>query len=394
MMPFIVLISGLSNLVLGLLVYFKTPRKKVGRFFLLFTLCAAVWIFDNFLWLVTKDMIWLRLSYSAGVVFSISALFWVHALVETKMHFYYYAFYIIGIALFIASPIDGLIIQDVEEIFSSGFKTHGGPFFDVYSIFMVGALFSALRELFLGYRREKGVKRSQLRYVFLGGLLFASLVIFLDFIIPLLFNYFVLASLDAPVSLVLISLTSYATLRYRLMDAQIFLKQGFIYSIVGLLAYGMFYFIAWSALRIFGSFTTTPALIMVLFVSFIFTFFLPKVKAAAIFLANHYLYATIYDVQKTIHNLADSLTSMVNMRTLGSAVIATMQKTFSTHKVAFVVWQKERPYIQSEQFSKEEKIHLKKTSPQLDFVREIIIADEVDFYRQIQRFKKAYIRIL
>lgn len=346
MILFIILIAGISNLILGSLVFYKLPSSKTARRFFLFTVAAAIWIFTNFLWLLTYDYFWIKATYTSGIAFVLSGLLWTYSLTETKVLIWHYALYIVGFALAIASLIDNMVVVLRPNAFNNttpfpitynSITVGEGILFNALSVFMFIAMALILIRLHKGVCQSDGLKKTQIKYVFISGLLFMTLVFLFDFLLPSVFHNSFFAFFDSPLSLLLIASFAYTTLRFRLMNVQVLIRQGFVYAALAIFSYATFHLTAWFLLRSFGSLWTLAPLTLGSVIALIFALSFRYVYKFVIYFANHYLYANIYNAEETFRNLTDRLVTIVDMGVLAKTIADAIMNTFTVQKIAIVL---------------------------------------------------------
>lgn len=341
MILFIILIAGISNLTLGSLVLYKMPRSKTARMFFLFTVAASAWIFTNFFWRLTYDYPWLKATYATGVAFVLFGLLWTHSLTAIKIPAWYYTLAFFGIAFFAASLADNLVVlrpelrADANAIIFSDYAAFGqGILFNSLSVFMLIAMLLTLFRLYQGFRQSRGLQKVQIKYVFISGIFFITLVFVFDFFLPSFFHNFTFAFVDSPLSLLLIAVFTYTTLRFRLMNVQVLIRKGFVYVALGIFSYAAFHFVAWFLFAAFGSLWTLAPLTFGLIIALFFAFSFRYAYRFAIYFANRYLYANIYNAEETFRNLTDRLVAIVDLGTLAQTIADAITNTFTVKKIA------------------------------------------------------------
>lgn len=388
MSEFFIALSALSNVVLGILVYRKQPHDKTARLFFLFTLSAALWIITNLLWHISLTYYSLSLTYTTGVIFAFTGLLWSSALTK-KSYSHFYLLYVLTLGLFVLTFLEDAIVGKFHGKFIGDYsKIKTGPFFVLYALYMLWVLMRSLYYLWCGYRNEHGLRKKQIKYVFLGSLIFVSIVLISDFLIPSIFNNFTFAFIDSSFSLILIGLTAYATLKYRLMDVQILLKKSFIYGAIALFSYGIFHLVAWSLLRFFGSLWSLPALMSGFFVALVFALLLPTVERLFVSIANNYLYANIYNAQSALQQLTNTIISMVKLHQIVNYIVAAIESTFNTSRIAFVITSPQFPIVKRKGFAKKFVRVFEEALPCLQQLNSIFLTDEIEYHKKQGTYPK------
>ena len=380
MAEFLIALSALSNIILGILVYRKKSRDKSAKLFFIFTISAALWIATNLMWKNFFTYRWLALTYSSGVLFAFMGLIWPYMLVK-KTYPRFFLLYLVSITLFILTFVNNMIVIEFPGQFSgeqNQFQT--GPIFFVYAFYMLWVLGWSTHCLWSGYKNEKGLRKKQIQYVLLGGVIFNAIVIISDFILPGIFNNFTFAFIDSPSSLILIGLTAYATLKFRLMDVEVLIEKGFIYTTVGLFTYGIFHITAWSLTRLLGNLHSLPALIASLLIAFVFAILLPHVKHLCVIIANKQFYANIYNAQDAFQKLANAVVTMVKLNQIAINIVNTIRTTLNVSRIAFITTQERTQVIKRKGFTKTHTKIFEKNAHLLQQLHSIFLAEEIEYY--------------
>ncbi|OGY61211.1 MAG: hypothetical protein A3F99_01300 [Candidatus Colwellbacteria bacterium RIFCSPLOWO2_12_FULL_43_11] len=113
------------------------------------------------------------------------------------------------------STIQGLHINSqVTPILTTGYL------FDYYSIFIMVFYAVLIYEIVGGLRKYNDVRKTQLKYILIGSLLFGCTSILVNFILPF-FNIVPVAPYDAQSSIFFVAFSAYAILKHKLFDAKI-----------------------------------------------------------------------------------------------------------------------------------------------------------------------------
>ncbi|MQY65039.1 MAG: GAF domain-containing protein, partial [Clostridia bacterium] len=238
-MKWIVLVGGIANFLLGLLILKKGAPIPLKKPFTIFAFLTSLWVFSNFIFLVSPSTFWFRTAYALGALIPSSALIWVLCFSTGKKPSLSLSYigYGIGFLFFTLCYVNNIFIAGIIPQVS-GFKENYGPFFPVYSIYMSGILLYLLYRIFLCSRKFTGIKREQAKYIFLGGATFAIISFVVSFLLPL-FGYAKYGILDSPSSLFFVGFTVLAIIQYRLLDINVAITRGTIFAVVYALVLGI-----------------------------------------------------------------------------------------------------------------------------------------------------------
>lgn len=230
-MPFYIIATllVLLDFFLGAYVLVKNPGRLNSRAFALFSFSAGLWTLGIVLLFSSHNFNFNKLIMGAGVVMIFGFFLFAKTFPEVKtLNKKFWLNLLPFIFLIITVPfniyVKGMYLGDngiPQPILS--------PFFPIYASLTGGyAAYSALL-LALAYKNNLGKTRQQLQYIFLGAVLFISIAILCDAVLPALgiYNY----NLVGPMaSAVFIAFTAYAIVRHNLFDIKVVLQKSLTYS--------------------------------------------------------------------------------------------------------------------------------------------------------------------
>lgn len=310
--------SGIVNFVtsflMSILVYTKNPKSTVNKTFSLFSVAVAHWSLFYFVWLLTTDKnladLLLR-TCMIGVLF-MPSLFthFVLSLTLTRIN----RFWIV--TNYLISFIFAMFV------YTSLYARWGGPFLVVPYWAKTGPLFHlAITHFFIniiyshflllkGIIGQRGVLRNQLFYVFLGtsiGYIAGSTNYFSWYRIPIppFLNIFV--------SFYVISV-AYAIIKHRLMDIELVIKKGLVYSALTAIITGIFLSIILVWERIFVGITGYGSLWVGIIAAFVIAVIFQPLRESIHELVDKYFFRVRYDYQRILNKYSHTLAQpMVNL---------------------------------------------------------------------------------
>ncbi len=239
------LVTAATHCVLAVFIYLKGRKRLTNVTYALYSLAISWWSSLEVLAITAADartaLFWWRLNH-VGVIFI--PIFFVHFVMsvldpplQRKRRPFIRAVYLFGILCLLlnASP---LFIREVVPKFSFRYFINPGTVYPVFFVFWVGLAVYGLIELFKVYVSSSGAKRNQLTYfywsmfiAYLGGapnflptfnIEIPSVMPFGTYAIPL----YALA-------------TTYAIVRYRLMDINVVVTRTAVFAVVYALLLGV-----------------------------------------------------------------------------------------------------------------------------------------------------------
>lgn len=233
-----ILVAGILNFFLGLIVLKRNIKNPVNFSFAIFAIPTSIWAIVNFFLIYEPSLLMLRFAYATGVFVVANGLSWVLILTGQKRKKYILTPYFLGITFFILGTTP-LIVKDLIKFSTTGSQIVYGPVFYIYGFFMLLGTIILLSELLFHSAHSKGYQKSQLRFVFLGALIFCFTSIVGSFMLPIFgINKFIMW--DSPSSLFFIAFSTYAIVKHRLMDIRMVVARSVAYSILIAIMAGLY----------------------------------------------------------------------------------------------------------------------------------------------------------
>ena len=225
----ILIIAGIANIGLAVFGTIKTKKSNYLRpYFMVFAYSTCAWLVWNSAYLI-NSMFWLKLVYSLGILTISSATVFVFAIAKDRGLSYreIAVISVIGLALVLMCFKEGIFFKgEVTPAYAENYAAY----FPIYMAFLLGSIVLWLYKLVRSLRRFTGFKRQQAKYVISGIALFGST--------PLVFSVFLPAigivdytMLDTIGSIFFMGFTTYAIIRFRLMDITVVLTRAAVFLV-------------------------------------------------------------------------------------------------------------------------------------------------------------------
>jgi signal transduction histidine kinase len=238
-------IAIIINILLGLLVYFKNPKRVINISFALMTFSIALWNAGDILIISSKNyltaLFFDRFSYVGALFFPVFSIHFVISIIRDVIHKNWKRVFIIVYSsagflfCFIFSPF---IIKDVTL---RPFREVPGSLYPLFVFFFLTSFLYLFYILIKAIKESIGLKKTQLSYVLLGYLIgtFAFSIYFL-----------ILQGLNIPpvhyiVEIGYILVVTYAIIKYRLMDIKVAISRAGVFSFVYFLILGIPFGVRW-----------------------------------------------------------------------------------------------------------------------------------------------------
>ncbi|MFA5622818.1 MAG: ATP-binding protein [Candidatus Dojkabacteria bacterium] len=236
------------NIVLGVIVYFKNPKRANNVVYAISVFSIALWALFTFFYnnpVILKPDVWLKIVYLSSYGMLIAQLMFAYFFPKkVKSGFWSYA---IPILIFLVPSFYVLMIENSVVISAIHFSKEYisiakmGPGYLVYTLPNILGILLIGTYFFLKSRKFIGYEKAQVHFYILGALLMMIPLVVVDYGIPLLTGetkYFVYGPLFAiPFSIAL----AYSILKNRFLTIKVVLRNSFfsvltlIYAILGIL---------------------------------------------------------------------------------------------------------------------------------------------------------------
>jgi len=230
------------NFLIGVFVYFKNIKNPINKSFLLLILVLDIWILGCFAESIVKDkniaLIWDKVLYFGVCVYPIALLNFFFDIVNKKKNSKLFISLSIGCLIYLIfnfSPfLRKFFIKDVVKKYP--FRFISVPNFLWYLLVIIEVLVCiyGLYLIFINLTKSKGIEKIRLSYLLIsyiiltiGGVMY--------FLLPLNIK---VPPIDAATVVIFSLITSYAILKYQLLDIKIAVTRVSIFVIVYLFVLG------------------------------------------------------------------------------------------------------------------------------------------------------------
>jgi len=328
-----------------LLVYLKkSPHRRVNLSFSVFAWASASWIlsvlmvywFDEPAW----KLFWVRMSFVGPSV--VPASFFYFALVfpkeDRQVSFSRTLLIFAPAVVFVSISFTPWMVHSVnwETVKATYGIAH--PIFSIYFlILMSGGIFSLIQS----YKRAIGLERIQIKYCFLGIFLTFIPTTTLNLILPWL-GPSRLSHLGPATTLILISFSTYAILKRRFMDIDLFLKKGTTYGLLMLLLFVPSSLLIVYAQEIFYDKIDHLFTIFMLSLLLLVTLLFNRIKERTEKAVEQLFFKNRYDYHDTLSQFSKALVTILDLQSLSKKIIETVTQTMGVEKASLFCLNEEK----------------------------------------------------
>lgn len=208
-----------------------------------------------------------------------------------------------------------------------------GPAHRAFGLYFLLCFLLALFTLWRTIRSAAGTRKLQLRYLLLGILMGGAGAISTNLIIPLVWKTSKYSFLGPYFSLLVVSFSAHAIIRYRLMDIRVVIRQGVVYVSAIIASVSVFLGIAQLYKRSSGFDTSRIPLAEALVLAMIVAILFQPLKGWIQRSFNRYVYREEYDFQRTIRQASREISSTLDLESLLQYLTMTIEGTFKAEQV-------------------------------------------------------------
>jgi len=170
------LLTFCVSLVIAFIVYFKSPKRAVNKFFALFSIAVALYGFGFFKQAMAStsvhEMIAIRINLFGTIFIPIFFLRSIYSLLEKKLSFKSLALiYGVGIFFEVVNFSTDWFAKDPIPRLGFSYLFQAGFLYPALAFGFVLCIAFCLVNLFKGYKRSSGIRRNQLKYLFWAALI-------------------------------------------------------------------------------------------------------------------------------------------------------------------------------------------------------------------------------
>jgi PAS domain S-box-containing protein len=337
---FLILVS-LLNFALGVLVYSRNTSHWVNRSFALFAFSIAGWSITQVTRLAGTEpaLLWARLAFvMAGVSIYAMVLFFqvfpFRKTLPTSWPIRILGASACAFALF--AMLSPWIVSSATRSATGRTLTYG-PLYDAFATYVLCCGVYSLLTIIRTTRAARGAERQQLKYLFVAVVVPGAFAISTNLVVPLMTGSSALSQYGPLFSVVMIAMIAHAIIRHRLMDVQLFIRQGVVYGCAIATAAVIFFVLVeifrQAMRRESESIPLLEALAFAVIVAIVFQ----PLKGWINTSFNRYLYRHTYDYQQIIREASRTLSTTLTLEPLIEYLAAVIEQAFRVDFVAVYV---------------------------------------------------------
>jgi putative nucleotidyltransferase with HDIG domain len=230
-------VVGAVSTILALAVYVRDRRNPANRSFAATATASIVWLSFALLSdmpdMQAHALLLNRLTIASSMIMGVTLVHF--ALVfpsrSDRVGLGWYAFLFSGL---VGAALTATTSWVVGSVAFSGFGTDiiPGPGMVLFAAWLLAGIISLAVILGRKYRAVAGREKAQVKFLLLGMILFTVFSVVFGLLLPTLTGSYAFAVLNTFTPLFLIGFTSYAMIKYRLMDMRFIVIRGMVYTVL------------------------------------------------------------------------------------------------------------------------------------------------------------------
>lgn len=321
-------------LSLGFIVLKNNYKSLTNRSFFILTIFLVLWALSSYLenestFSEFTRGFFLKIDFFLGLFVGLSWISFSRIFLEIdnlkllKNKF----LYLLPLLIFAPLVFTDLIIKDIK-ITPNGINFDFGGLFIPYALIILGYLFGGLLMLLKKYRSFTGLKKVQTLYVVLGLSISATINLLLNLLLQ---NYVSIEVLRLGIYgyIFIVGFTSYAILKYRLMDVRVIIRRSAVFTVLVLIITALYavlsYLLSVSFTQLFGiQSVLLNGVIMAVLVALGFE----PLKRWLSEITDSFLFKAEYKPQEVLGEFSEHLTTTLDLYSIRDFILSGLQKIF------------------------------------------------------------------
>lgn len=330
------------NAIFSIIVLFQAKRHAVHISFALWTLFISVWAYANAHFQVTPNETTAYgialLSYTSAVLLLSSFLFFSYifpneGLTKTPIGKHFRKIVVIPTAcILLLVAIPGGVLQAVNIQHTPRLLITSAGLY-IYSLYIFVFIALILRNLCKNYLQNTGIPRMQLKYILVGAVISIFFGMTFNLVLPL-FNNYTYTWLGPDFTIIMVVLSAYAILRYRLFDMQIRVQKILNMGIPLLVSLIVATFLA----LFFVRHTSVNSTYVGFFIFIVAIFIYESLRY--LFLnttVGYVLFQNTYRYQRALRELSEEAPTIIDLDVLTEKIFTVLVEEMHVEKVAILI---------------------------------------------------------
>lgn len=307
------------SLLLGIAILSRNTTNATFKSFFVFCISISLWSCFLYLNAVAKTeaeaLIWIRLLHAVAIFIPILFLRFTYVFLASpkKDGYYIKALMGFGLLLSLASFYPGFVSDTFKNEFGF-FVCVPSQFYILYVISFIAIIAYSYLDLFWAYLGSAGNKRKQIQIIYL---ILATIIGWsggtANFLINYNINLFPLYPYGNYTILLYTIILAYAIMRHQLMDIEIVIKKGIVYSVMMAVILGIYSFIIFIGQNIFQATLGINQWVAGIITALVIAVGYRPLENFVTDLTNEYFFRKKYDYQKILKDSSEAMNLLTDI---------------------------------------------------------------------------------
>lgn len=343
----ILLFFVIANIVLSLVLFLNNPRSATNKLFSGLIIILTIYLAVNTEMVLFQDaevkLILSRLIISLGAVINGFVFLFLTTFPQDRIKLKS------SIIHMVSWSTAGLFIAGFTPLIFSGIDINNnvvtpkpGILMPIFLVHTIVLIFGGIVSIFLRYKKSVGLEKNRIQYVLLSFFILFSLVIILNFILPvfLKIGFFVPF---LPIYILIFNLiVGYAIVRQRLMDIRVLVGRAVVYVLLLLMVAAFFSAtLLFAGYRFIGiSFSSTQSIFFIIILVITAISFHPVQLIVEKF-TEKLLFKNRYDINDVLTHLNKIMASTLQLDELAHKILRELKTQLKIHTLTFIFFEKD-----------------------------------------------------
>lgn len=339
------LLAWVTALLCGVLVLRHNPNNPVNLTYFWLSLTITIWVSGCFMEstvLSPETNLYIDIYLYTGAAFAPTAF--LHSILavleklKEKKYVIYLSYFLSFTFLAMNYFFRDIYIAEVNHRLTFRYIAQPGPMWFVYIAFFAWATVYGLLHLYLSTAKEKGIRKNQLQYLSFS---YTVVIIAASFYLLLVFSIET-PPIDNLLVMIYSGLMVYTFSRSRLMDTEIIIRRGLLYTATTTVVTGLYVMAIYTSNFLFNRIPGFNVLWFMLPAIFILALLFQPIKNRLQEFIDRNFFKAKYEGDKIAHKFSDGVKKLMKTKELAEYISRAAMQTFKLFGSACFIYSEEK----------------------------------------------------
>jgi len=339
------LLAWSTALLCGILVLKHNPRNPVNITYFWLSLTITIWVSGCFMESTILSPVtnhYIDLYLYTGAAFAPAAF--LHSILavldklKEKKHVIYLSYFLSGTFLAMNYFFRDIYIIEVNHRLTFRYIAQPGPMWFVFIAFFAWATVYGLLSLYLATIKEKGIQKNQLQYLSFS---YTVVIVAASFYLLLVFSIET-PPIDNLLVMIYSGLMVYTFTRSRLMDTEIIIQKGLLYTATTAVVTGLYIMAIYTSNFLFNRIPGFNVLWFMLPSIFVLALLFQPIKIRIQEFIDKNFFKARYESDKVAHKFSEGVKKLMKISSLAEYISRSAMQTFRLFGSACFIYDEEK----------------------------------------------------